>query len=149
MAGSILNLPYSCIIRQNRFLYQAGCSCCGVEADDRIYAAGMENLETAVSSGKVTLECAEAENYIIPPEVDRFYFFNPFSVEILRKAIARILESWYDNPREILLFFYYPSDEYIPYLMTVPELMFTDEIDYRDLFPKEDDREKIMVFELG
>ncbi len=33
------------------------------------------------------------------------------------------------------LFFYYPSDEYISYLMTVDELVFSDEIDCRDLFP--------------
>ena len=46
------------------------------------------------------------------------------------------------------LFFYYPSDEYISYLMTVEELMFTDEIVCMDLFPGEDPREKIAIFEL-
>lgn len=44
-----------------------------------------------------------------------------------------MLESYYENPRELLLFFYYPSDEYISYLMTVDELVFSDEIDCRDL----------------
>ena len=34
-----------------------------------------------------------------------------------------MLESYYENPRELLLFFYYPSDEYISYLMTVDELI--------------------------
>lgn len=129
--------------------YQAGCRCIGIEADHRIYAAGMENLETAVSAGKVSLECGEAEKYTVPAEADRIYFFNPFSVEILQKVLARVLESWYENPREILLFFYYPSDEYVSALMSVSELMFADEIDCRDLFPKEDGRERIMIFELG
>ena len=46
------------------------------------------------------------------------------------------------------LFFYYPSDEYIVYLMTVDELSFVDEIDCCDLFPGEDVRERIMVFEI-
>ena len=128
--------------------YQVGCQSCGIEADDRIYAAGMENLKTAVSSGKVTLECASAEETRVSSDTDRFYFFNPFSVEILRKVIARILESWYENPREILLFFYYPSEEHISYLMTVTEMMFTDEIDCSDLFAKTDVRERILVFEL-
>ena len=45
------------------------------------------------------------------------------------------------------LFFYYPSDEYISYLMTVPELCFVDEIDCRDLFEGENIRERIVVFE--
>ena len=31
-------------------------------------------------------------------------------------------------------------------LMAMPELMFIDEIDCRDLLPKEDPRERIMVF---
>lgn len=129
--------------------YQSRCRCIGTESDDRIYAAGMENLKSAVSAGRVTLFCETAEKYTVPAEADRIYFFNPFSVEILQKVLARILESWYEYPRKILLFYYYPSDEYISYLMTVPELMFTDEIDCRDLFPKDDVRERIMIFELG
>ena len=52
----------------------------------------------------------------------------------------------YQNPREILLFFYYPSDEYVGWLMTVDELMFVDEIDCRDLFEGENGRERILVF---
>ena len=128
--------------------YQSRCRCIGIEADDRTYAAGIENLETAVSAGKVTLQCEQAEKYTVPADVDRIYFFNPFSIEILQKVLARIIESAYENPREIQLFYYYPSDEYVSYLMTVPELMFVDEIDCRDLFPKEDARERIMIFEI-
>lgn len=48
----------------------------------------------------------------------------------------------------MLLFFYYPSDEYISYLMTVDELQFWDEIDCRDLFSGDEPRERIVVFEL-
>ena len=80
---------------------------------------------------------------------DRFYFFNPFSVEILRSIIGRIRESWYKKTREMLLFFYYPSDEYISYLMTVEELLFSDEIDCRDLFDGNNVREKIVIFEIA
>ena len=80
--------------------------------------------------------------------MDRIYFFNPFSLEILQKVIHRILESYYENPREIKLLFYYPSDEYISYLMTVDEFMFEDEIDCRDLFPGNDTRERIVIFGL-
>ena len=75
-----------------------------------------------------------------------FYFFNPFSVEILRKVMARILESYYENPREMFLFFYYPDDAYIAYLMTVDELEFYDEIECDDLFGTADPRERIMIF---
>ena len=56
---------------------------------------------------------SSAENYELPPEVNQCYFFNPFSLEILHSVLARIYESYYENQREILLFFYYPSEEYI------------------------------------
>ena len=70
-------------------------------------------------------------------------------MEILKKVIARILESYYEQMRKMQLFFYYPSDEYISYLMTVEELIFSDEIDCKDLFPGENQRERIVIFELG
>ena len=92
--------------------------------------------------------CASAETFTVPAEADRFYFFNPFSVEILQKTMGKILRSRYDAPREIFLFFYYPSDEYLAWLMTVDELTFVDEIDCRDLFEGEDQRERIMIFEM-
>ena len=124
--------------------YQIRCRCTGIEYDDRIFQAARKNRESAVSASGVELIHMSAEEYSVPPEVNRFYFFNPFSVEILRKVLGRIRESW--DRRERMLFFYYPSDEYVSYLMTVDELMFVDEIDCRDLFEGEDSRERIMVF---
>ena len=106
----------------------------------------MENKESAVSSERASFVLADAEHFPVPESVDCMYFFNPFSLELLRKVMARIIESYYENPRQIQLFFYYPSDEYISYLMTVDELMFIDEIDCRDLFPGNDSRERIVVF---
>ena len=54
----------------------------------------------------------------------------PFSIEILRSVMAKIIDSYYTSPREIFLFFYYPSDEYTSYLSTIDELEFYDEIDF-------------------
>lgn len=107
-----------------------------MEYDERIYNKAIENKEKAISAGRVAFKAENAEYFSVPREVDRIYFFNPFSLEILQKVIHRILESYYEKPREIKLLFYYPSDEYISYLMTVDEFMFEDEIDCRDLFPE-------------
>ena len=147
--GNIL-LDYGCGKgRVDFFLsYQTRCKSIGIEYDERIYEKAAENKKDAVSSGRVEIELANAEEFAVPETADCMYFFNPFSVEILRKVMARILESYYAEPRRIQLFFYYPSDEYISYLMTVEELMFTDEIVCMDLFPGEDPREKIAIFEL-
>ena len=128
--------------------YQTGAKCVGVEYDERIIAVAKENSETAVSAQKVELVLGNAETYKVPEKVNRIFFFNPFSVEILQKALARILESYYDSPRELKLFFYFPSPEYISYLMTVDELSFYDEIDCSDLFEENSDREKIVIFQL-
>ena len=128
--------------------YQTRCKSVGVEYDERIYNKAVENKESAISTGRVSFKAENAEYFTVPKEVDRIYFFNPFSLEILQKVMHKILESYYENPREMKLLFYYPSDEYIAYLMTVNELMFADEIDCRDLFQKNDSREKIVIFEL-
>ena len=118
----------------------------GIEYDERIYEGALENRKTAKVKENFVL--TRAEEYEVPAEVNRCYFFNPFSVEILHKVMARIIESWYDSPREVFLFFYYPADEYISYLMTVDELEFYDEIECDDLFAGKDVRDRILIFQL-
>lgn len=128
--------------------YRVKAKTVGIEYDDRIYESAMENRKTAVSKSKPDFILTRAEEYEVPTDVNRCYFFNPFSVEILRKVMARIIASYYAHPREVFLFFYYPADEYIAYLMTVDELEFYDEIECDDLFEGKDPRERIMVFQL-
>ena len=94
---------------------QTRCQSIGVEYDDRIYAKAMENKKAAASGARTEFVLESAENFPVPVEVDR-------------------------------VFFYYPSDAYISYLMTVPELEFLDEIDCMDLFPGGDSRERVVIF---
>ena len=128
--------------------YQTKAKTIGIEYDERIYQTAMDNHKTAVSRTKSEFVLARAEEYEVPTEVNRCYFFNPFSVELLRKVIARIMESYYENPREMFLLFYYPSEEYSSYLMTVDGLEFYDEISCDDLFEGCNERERIMIFTL-
>ncbi len=126
--------------------YRTKAKTIGIEYDARIYQSALENQKTAKRRSDFVL--TRAEEYDVPARVNRCYFFNPFSVEILHKVMARILDSYYENPREIFLFFYYPDDAYISYLMTVDELDFYDEIECEDLFAGNDPRERIMIFQL-
>ena len=126
--------------------YRTKAKTIGIEYDEHIWNHARENGRTARARAEFIL--TRAEEYQVPSDVNRCYFFNPFSVEILRKVMARIMESWYENPREIFLFFYYPADEYISYLMTVDELEFYDEIECDDLIEGSDPRERIMIFQL-
>ena len=126
--------------------YQTRAKTIGIEYDERIYQAAVENQKNAVSGGRTEFVLERAEEYEVPNEVTVCYFFNPFSIELLRKVMARIVESYYACPREITLCFYYPSEEYISYLMTVEEIEFFDEINCKDLFDSNDAREQIMIF---
>ena len=125
--------------------YRTKAKAIGIEYDERIYEKALDNQKTAKAKADFVL--TRAEGYEVPADVNRCYFFNPFSVEILRKVMARIIESWYEVPREIFLFFYYPADDFLAYLMTVDELEFYDEIECDDLFAG-DPRERIMIFQL-
>ena len=77
----------------------------GIEYDERIFSGAMENREMAVSGARTCFVKADAGEYPVPKEVDRCYFFNPFSIEILQKVLARIYESFYEHPREKILVF--------------------------------------------
>ena len=128
--------------------YRTKAKTIGIEYDEHIYHHALENQKTAVSKAKAEFLLTSAEEYPVPAEVNRCYFFNPFSVEILHSVMARILESYYETMRELFLFFYFPSDEYISYLMGVEELEFYDEIECDVLFTENSARERILIFQL-
>ena len=131
------------------FLHHAvGCETIGLEYDAEIFKQAEENRQTSAKGQGVTFYHADAAEFPVA-KADSFYFFNPFSVEILKSVMGRITESYYDHPRRMRLFFYYPNDEYLVYLMTMYALSFVEEIDCRDLFPGKDERERILVFELN
>ena len=128
--------------------YQTRCRAIGIEYDEAIDQKAIANKETAVAGNRSSFILCGAENYEVPVDVDRCYFFNPFSVEIFHTVLAKLYESYYEKPRELLLFFYYPSEDYISSLMTQEQLMFYDEIDTSDLFSGDDNRERIMIFKV-
>ena len=143
-------LDYGCGKGRVEFFlsWQTRCRSIGIEYDERIYEKAVENQNMSSASGRVTFQAVDAGEFPVPESVDRIYFFNPFSLEILQKVISRIRDSYYEAPREILLFFYYTSDEYISSLMTVNELTFYDEIDCGDLYDGKDSRERIVIFKM-
>lgn len=67
---------------------QTRCRSIGVEYDPRIYEKALENQSSCVSSGRSSFVLANAEHYAVPSSVDRVYFFNPFSLELLKKLMA-------------------------------------------------------------
>lgn len=126
---------------------QLGCKVIGVEYDERIYEVAKRNCTSFQGKCKPEFVCSSAESFPVTVE-DCFYFFNPFTVEILQSVIGKIVDSYYENPRQMLLFFYYPDSDYVAYLMTKREVIFVDEIDCSDLFEGSSERERILIFEV-
>jgi len=131
--------------------HMTGCRSVGVEFDEALHAAAQKNLlscrSTSARDGQVRFELQSAENYVVSEE-NCFYFFNPFSVEILRSVLSRIFDSCYDFPKTIHLFFYYALDSYLTLLASEDRLQPAGEIDVRDLFGNNDSREKILIFRI-
>ena len=128
--------------------YQTKAHTIGIEYDERIYQSALENQKTAVSGARTEFVLTRAEEYSVPAQVNRCYFFNPFSVELLQKVMARILESYRQDPREMLLFLYYPSEEYINDLLAMEELKFYSGIGCADLYEGSDLREQVLIFKI-
>lgn len=129
--------------------HATGCKSVGVEYDARLWQAAEENR--AAYAGRrelVEFVCENAETYE-PAGATCCYFFNPFPVRILRAVMGRILDSYYADPRQIKLFFYYALDDHMSYLMTEDMLQYSGEIDCRDIFHNADEKERIVIFTIG
>ena len=81
------------------------------------------------------------------PSDNKFYFFNPFSLQLFIKVLNNILISVEKFPREIDLIFYYPSEEYINYLETYTALILKQEIPVHNLYLI-DKRQKFSIYTL-
>ena len=146
---------------------RTGCKATGVEVVRKFYEKSRKNLEAyesflseqgrargggmnagASMRSAVDFYNKKAQDFVLPMTANRLFFFNPFHLKTFKSVMTNILESYRENPRGILMFFYYPQDSYIAYLSTIPEVMFVDEIDCTDLFHEEDGRNRIMIFEL-
>lgn len=131
--------------------YALGIRTIGIEYNERLYNAAQANLAAYTlrndpSAPVFILE--NAENHIVKDETC-FFFFNPFSEKILKSVLNRIFDSYYENPRRLRFFFYYPTDSYLALLMTEMRLKSLCDIDTSDLFETRSDSEKIAVFALS
>lgn len=101
--------------------YLFNASVVGVEMNETFYQEAIENQNRYLRKNKnkkdqIHFHCCLAEEYRINPLDNRFYFFNPFSIQIFRNIIKNILLSMEESEREIELVLYYPSADYIYFL---------------------------------
>ncbi len=134
------------------YLYdRCGCRVTGIELVRKFYESAKKNLASYGGDKDIPIEFVntKAQDYCLPDTADALFFFNPFHFKTLKRVMRNVMESYERSPRLIRIFIYYPQNAYIAYLSSVPEVMFNDEIDCTDLFPEEDDRNRIMIFDIG
>lgn len=100
---------------------QVGCKVIGIDHSERLLQMAEKNLEKYGENENIIFVHSKAEDYH-PDEANRFYLYNPFSTKIFRQVLKRIGQSKENNPREILIFFYYSTIEYKTYLPTEPRI---------------------------
>ena len=128
---------------------RVGCHAIGIEMMEEFFSSAEKNRENYRKKNEVSFVKTTAEAYVVPKDATCFFFFNPFSIEIMKCVMKRLLDSYYEHPRTMRLYFYYPQDEYVAFLMGADELDFVDEIDCVDLFEENDDRNRVLIFELS
>lgn len=108
---------------------QVGCKVIGIDHSKRLLKKAIKNMENYGDNGNITFIHSKAEEYM-PDEANIFYLFNPFSTKIFRQVLNKIVESKKNNPRDILIFFYYSTIEYKLYLPTEKRLELITTIDF-------------------
>ncbi len=118
----------------------------GIEYDQRLYNRAIDNLKLGRGSNRIEFINCCASEYKTLSSITGAYFFNPFSIHILKQVLTNIHTSYHINNREIKLFFYYPSDDYLNVLDNTDYLVHLEDIDCRSNFKKTDNREKISIY---
>ncbi len=123
--------------------YQVKCQMIGIEYDKRLYEVAQMNKETAKSSSRVNFIKCNASDYEASLNTTGAYFFNPFSIDILKGIVIKL-----KNRKGFKLFFYYPSTKYIDFLRKCSFIKLIDKIDCTDLEATFDDRECVLYYEI-
>ena len=141
-------LDYGCGKGRAAFFLVArtGCRATGIDRSEKLVAMAEANRSRFERAGRICFERAQAERYA-PRSENVFFFFNPFSEDVLRIVLRRILGAWEANPRRLRLIFYYPSDGFQTLLASEERLVQAGEIDCRDLFDGDNPRERLLIFE--
>jgi len=124
----------------------------GVEINERYYEEALINKinyekKNKKYMNKINFYCDLAQQYKISHLDNKFYFFNPFSIQIFSKVIDNILKSYENNIRDMDIIMYYPSSEYLDFLDYKTPFILNKEVNLTKLYEK-DHREKFVIYSL-
>ena len=124
----------------------------GIEMNTFFYKEAIDNKRDYLKKykkkkDKITFLNYFAEEYNINPSDNKFYFFNPFSMQIFIKVIGNIMISIEEYERTVDVILYYPSDDYIYFLENNTPFVLLNEIKLPYLYDN-DPRHSFLVYRL-
>ena len=133
------------------YLYDA--TVVGIEMNELLYEEAMDNRlnylkKRKTNKDKIEFHCCYAQDYEINPEDNRFYFFNPFSIQVFHSIVNNILISLETTSREVELVLYYPSEDYIYFLENQTFFELKKEVILPDLF-EHNGNERFLIYSLS
>ena len=125
----------------------------GIEMNDQLYHKALTNKthylqKTKGKSPAIRISRCKAEEYNVDEKENRFYFFNPFSIEIFMKVVNNIILSVEQLERDVEMILYYPIPEYVEYLETNTPFDFIREMQIPQLYNINND-ERFLIYRLG
>lgn len=113
----------------------------GIEMSAFFYKEAMDNKKDYFKkhrrkNDKINFLNCFAEEYKINPLDNKFYFFNPFSVEIFMKVVRNILNSVEEHERTVDIILYYSFEDYIYFLDNNTPFILVKEIKVPYLYDK-------------
>ncbi|MEH7382712.1 methyltransferase domain-containing protein [Bacillus sp. JJ1533] len=125
----------------------------GVEIDKSLYHVAVQNREryakgAGIRKADIEIHHCAAQDYKVHPLDNRFYFFNPFSIQVFKHTVSNILQSYEQDPREMEVILYYGSNDYTYFLENNTPFQLKNEIIIPELFEK-NTYERFMVYQLA
>lgn len=132
------------------YMFQA--SVVGIEMNEMFYEEALENrknycVKNNRNEDDIQFYCCLAQDYPIDDRDNKFYFFNPFSIQIFMNIVNNILLSVEEEKREVELILYYCSEDYIFYLENQTSFELKKEIILPGLY-EHDPYEKFLLYRL-
>lgn len=122
----------------------------GIEMDQKFFAEAEHNAEQYLKKAKkkhapIQFLNVIAETYEITKHDNVFFFFNPFSIHVFRDFMNQLFDSIALYPRTVDVILYYPSPDYMQFLLQELSLNSYLNIKLRD---EKNDNERFVVFRI-
>jgi SAM-dependent methyltransferase len=124
----------------------------GIEMNKHYHQQAIQNRyrylqRKEVNEGTIMFHRCLAEEYEIGKQANRFYFFNPFSIQIFMRIIKNILKSKEQFPRQMDIILYYGSEEYLYFLTYQTQFELIKEVKLPEY--EKNSYERFLIFRLN